>query len=93
MDNWQKPYRDLDLMGGMIRFLLDDHEDMIEICFRDGMVIDVGYLEHWRSYCITVLAGDTPKDWQNPIDEVTVDEKAALLAEIQRMIDKHRRKG
>ena len=92
MDNWQKPYRDLDLMGGTIRFLLDDHEDMIEICFRDGMVIDVGYIEHWRSYCITVLAGDTPKDWQNPIDEVTVDDKAALAEKIQAMIYKHRKK-
>ena len=93
MESWQDAYRGLDLLGGSIRFLLDDHEDMIEICYPDGVVIDVGYLEHWRSYCITVLAGDTPKDWQNPIDEVTVDDKAALLAEIQRMIDKHRRKG
>ena len=78
--------------GGMIRFLLDDHEDMIEILYPNGMVIDVGYIEHWRSYCITVLAGDTPKDWQKPIDEITVDDKAALAEKIQAMIYKHRKK-
>ena len=92
MESWKKAYRSLDLMGGEIRFLLDDHEDMIEICFRDGMLIDVGYIEHWRTYQITVLKDDTPEAWQKPIDEITVDEKAALAEKIQAMIYKHRKK-
>ena len=92
MGNWQDAYRDLDLAGGRIRFLLDDHEDMIEIYYRDGMLIDVGYIEHWRAYQVTVLSGDTIEDWQNPIDELTVDEKAELPEKIQAMIRKHRGK-
>lgn len=90
MTNWQDAYRGLDVRGGRLLFLLDDHEDMIEIRYPDGMVIDVGYIEHWRSYCITVLAGDTKEDWQNPIEELLVDSKDELAAHIRAMIDKHR---
>ena len=92
MSNWQDAYQGLDLIGGRITFLSEDYEEMIEIRYDDGMVIDVGYLDHWRSYFITVLSDDTKEAWQNPIEDITVDNKAALATEIQRMINKHRGK-
>ena len=92
MSSWQDAYRNLDLAGGKIEFLLDDHEDMLSISYEDGMRIDVGYIEHWRSYCITVLAGDTKEDWLNPIEDITVDEKAELAAKLRETIHKHRSK-
>ena len=90
MSSWQEAYRDLDPLGGEIRFLLEDHEDMIEIRYADGMVIDLSYIEHWHSYSITVLSDDTRAAWQNPIEEVTVDEKADLPRMLGEMIRKHR---
>ena len=92
MSGWQDAYRDLDLMGGRITFLLEDGEDMIDIRYEDGMVIDAGYLEHWRCYCVTVLAGDTLQDWQKPIEEATVEQRADLAAVLQEMIRKYRGK-
>ena len=63
---------------------------MIEISYEDGMQIDVGYIEHWRAYSVSVFPEDTKEGWQHPLEELTVDEKAELAAKIQEMIDKHR---
>ena len=66
MKNWQDEYKNLDLSDGKILFILDDDEDMIEICYKDGMLIDVGYISRLNSYFITVVSNDTAEDWENP---------------------------
>lgn len=90
MNDWREAFRGLVLRGGEIAFLNEDGEDMLEVRYRDGMVIDVSYIEHWRAYSVSVFSEDTKEGWQSPLEELTVDDKEALPARIQEMIDKHR---
>ena len=39
---WQKEFKPLELRGGHISYICNDDEDMIEITYPDGMLIDVG---------------------------------------------------
>jgi len=89
MKNWFDTYQDLDLLNGKIRFILEDDEDMIEISYKDGLLIDVGYIAHLCSYFITVVLND---DWTKPIEEISVKDKAILFDEIQKTIYKYRSK-
>ena len=43
-------YASLDLRGGHFNGILDDSEDMIEITYPDGMLIDVGRAESTGLY-------------------------------------------
>ena len=52
MKNWFEAYQNLDLLNGKIRFILEDDEDMIEILYKDGLLIDVGYIAKLSSYFI-----------------------------------------
>lgn len=90
MKDWREPFGMLELLGGELLFLTEDGEDMLEIRYPDGMVIDVSYIEHWHAYSVSVFPEDTKEGWQHPLEELTVDEKAELAAKIQEMIDKHR---
>ena len=89
MKNWFEAYQNLDLLNGKIRFILEDDEDMIEILYKDGLLIDVGYIAKLSSYFITVVLND---DWTKPIEEIGVKNKAILFDEIQKTIYKYRSK-
>ena len=89
MKNWFEAYQNLDLLNGQIRFILEDDEDMIEILYKDGLLIDVGYIAELSSYFITVVLND---DWTKPIEEIDVKNKAILFDEIQKTIYKYRSK-
>ena len=89
MENWFEAYQNLDLLNGKIRFILEDDEDMIEILYKDGLLIDVGYIAKLSSYFITVVLND---DWTKPIEEISVKNKAILFDEIQKTIYKYRSK-
>ena len=89
MKNWFEAYQNLDLLNGKIRFILEDDEDMIEILYKDGLLIDVGYIAKLRSYFITVVLND---DWTKPIEKIGVKNKAILFDEIQKTIYKYRSK-
>ena len=89
MKNWFEAYQNLDLLNGKIRFILEDDEDMIEILYKDGLLIDVGYIAKLSSYFITVVLND---DWTKPIEEIGVKSKAILFDEIQKTIYKYRSK-
>ena len=69
MEKWYDDYKKLDLLGGKISFILEDDEDMIEIHYEDGMLIDVGYIERMHSYLITVVSNDTDEGWENPLEK------------------------
>ena len=92
MKDWREPFRTLELLGGEILFLTEDGEDMLEIRYPDGMVIDVSYIEHWHAYSVAVFPEDTKEGWQHPLEELTVDEKAELPTRIQETVYRHRGK-
>ena len=90
MKSWQDDYKNLNLMSGKIRFISEDDEDMIEIHYKDGMLIDVGYIDRLNSYFITVVLGD--EGWTNPLEEIKVEDKTLLAEKIQETINKYRSK-
>ena len=91
MGKWYDDYKKLDLLGGKISFIIEDDEDMIEIHYKDGMLIDVGYIERMHSYFITVVSSDTIEGWKQPVEEVKVEDKTVLADKIQETIYKYRR--
>ena len=92
MGKWHDDYKNLDLSSGKISFILEDDEDMIEIHYKDGMLIDVGYIESMHSYFITVVSSDTTDGWKKPLEEIKVEDKTVLVDKIQETIYKYRRK-
>ena len=93
MGKWYDDYKKLDLSGGKISFILEDDEDMIEIHYEDGMLIDVGYIERMHSYLITVVSNDTDEGWENPLEEINIVNKAELFDKIQETICNYRKKN
>ena len=79
-------YASLDLRGGHFNGILDDSEDMIEITYPDGMLIDVGRTESTGLYYITVVASNDVAGWRNPLYELPVSDKAALPDCLQQVI-------
>lgn len=90
MSNWIEEYSNLDLKNGEIKFICDDDQDMIEIRYDDGMLIDVGYVEEDRKYYITVVKSDDKNGWQNPLEIVEVSSKEVLPVKIQNTVMKYR---
>ena len=93
MKSWEDDYKNLNLMSGKISFILEDDEDMIEIRYEDGMLIDVGYIERMHSYLITVVSNDTDEGWENPLEEINIENKAELFDKIQETICNYRKKN
>lgn len=89
---WWDDYRSLELCGGTISFILEDDEDMIEIHYADGMLIDVGKPMATNQYCISVVSSDDENGWKNPIQEMTVANKEELFRRIQETIFKFRQR-
>ena len=87
---WQSEYQDLNLQNGKICFILEDDEDMIEISYDDGMLIDIGKPSSKNSYYITVVSSNDKIGWENPIVEIEVNDKQDLLKTIQETILKYR---
>lgn len=85
---WWKIYESLNLFGGTLNFIGDDLEDMIEIRYPDGMLIDVGKYED--TYCIIVVLSDDPDGWQNLLLELPVTDKKDLYRRIQETIIRFR---
>lgn len=91
LKEWYDEYTNLDLFQGDIRFISDDDEDMIEIRYYDGMLIDVGYMKESPSaYYITVVSTDDAKGWEAPLEEIKVIIKGELFDKIQETIYKYR---
>jgi len=86
MKYWYEEYQNLDLRNGTIEFICDDDQDMIEIRYKDGMVIDVGYIEDDKKYYITIIKADDLESWNNPLAEYAVVSKDRLFDEIQKVI-------
>lgn len=87
---WFDTYEALDFLGGKPTYILDDDEDMMEIRYDDGMLIDVGYIHHDKLYYITVVKSDTPKNWESPLAVIEVRDKRCLPPNIQEAIFQYR---
>jgi len=91
MNNWTDIYKNLDLRKGKTEFICEDDQDMIEIRYDDGMLIDVGYIEEDKKYYITVIEFDDANGWEKPLAVKAVDSKEDLFNEIQKTIFKYRK--
>lgn len=87
---WWDDYQGLDLCGGKITFISEDDEDMINITYDDGMLIEVGKPVTDDYYCITVVASNDESGWRNPISEITAVSKEDLVDKLQETIMKFR---
>ena len=90
ISGWRDDYKGLNLCNGKINFISDDDEDMIEIFYDDGMLIDVGKPMSTNYYCITVVSSDDVVGWKHPIAEIAVIDKRELVQKIQETILKFR---
>lgn len=83
MNYWYEKYQNLNLKNGKIEFILEDDEDMIEIRYDDGMLIDIGYINEDKKYYITVVESDDSKNLEKPLAVIEVISKESLFSEIQ----------
>lgn len=83
---WYDAYSSLNLMGGDIRFILEDDEDMMVISYPDGMVIDVGKSSLNGKYYITVVSSGNTESWKHPLREIEIIDKSELYKNIQDVI-------
>lgn len=88
---WWKFYETLHLYGGIANYIFDDFEDMIEISYPDGMLVDVGKSDDDGNYYITVVSSDDEKGWQKPLEIISVADKKDLYGKIQDAIEKYRK--
>lgn len=88
---WWKPFEALDLLGGRINFICDDCEDMIEIFYPDGMLIDIGKPERMNLYIITVVSSNDAAGWKQPLAEIEVPDRNDLFDWIQKIIIQFRK--
>ena len=91
MCDWHDAYKNLDLLGGKIEFISEDDQDMIEIHYKDGMLIDVGYIEEMKRYYITIVSTDDEDGWKQPLREIEVKHREKLFGKIQETIYKYRK--
>lgn len=91
MNDWTDIYKNLDLRKGKTEFICEDDQDMIEIRYDDGMLIDVGYIEEDKKYYITVVELDDANGWGKPLAVKAVDSKENLFNEIQKTIFEYRK--
>ena len=91
MKEWYDVYKKLELLSGKIEFISENDQDMIEIHYDDGMLIDLGYIEDLQSYYITIVSSDDEKGWEKPLEQIEVRNKAVLFEKIQETIYKYRK--
>jgi len=84
---WEQ-FTSLNLRGGTLTTILDDDQDMLEIHYPGGMMIDVGYIEDDRTYYVTAVADESPAAWNAPLAEASTTDKAALPGLLQQVIDR-----
>lgn len=84
--SWWDDYQCLNLYNGKINFISDDDEDMIEILYDDGMLIDIGKPMAATYYQIIVVSSDDEIGWHQPISEIKVIDKQELIMKIQETI-------
>ncbi len=68
-------FDDIDYKDGQCRTIEPLGEDMLEVCYPNGFIIDVGYLEETGRFYITIIKDN---DWTNIYKEISVKTELEL---------------
>jgi|GEM_PF-1852404 len=60
-------FNDVDFQGGKVNKIEGFGEDMLEVQYPNGYMIDVGFLESKRSFIVTIIKEN---DWINIVKEI-----------------------
>ncbi len=77
-------FDNVDFKGGKVNYIEVFGEDMIEIKYPNGYMIDVGYYESEQAFGITIVKND---DWINIIKEVEAKTDIELKTKLISAID------
>ncbi len=88
---WWSVYANLDLCGGELITISDDAQDMLEVKYPNGVMIDVGYVEsEYKSegfiYVITGVKDGTIGAWNDYIIKVHIHNRSILSKTLQYVI-------
>lgn len=85
-------FDDINFQGGIPTYICELDEDMLEIRYANGYMIDVGYIEECKTFYVTVVKNN---DWTNIINELSAktefELKSQLNCAIFYVIDKIKR--
>ena len=82
-ENWIEKCRAIDFKGGLLE-LWENQNNLMEVWYENGFLIDVGYIQRLDTYFVTVIRDD---DWAVPVRTVAVQEETKLLTVIQEAVD------
>ena len=77
-------FDDIDFKGGRCRYVEPLGEDMIEVCYPNGFMIDAGYLEESGTFYINVIKNN---DWVNIYKELPAKTEIELKNTLRYAID------
>lgn len=83
---WWEPFAELNLYDGHLKTISENEEDMLEISYPDGMLIDVGWYSYKSCYTIIVVSSNTTDGWRNPLAKIDVKHADSLPYELQSVI-------
>ena len=78
-------FDNFDFQGGNVNYIEGFGEDMLEIFYPNGYMIDVGYYDCMGSFYITIVKNE---DWNNIINEVEVKTDIELKKKLKDIIQR-----
>lgn len=57
-------FDDIDLQGGEATFIEPLGEDMLEVRYANGYMVDVGFIDKEKTYYVTIVKDD---NWKNAV--------------------------
>jgi hypothetical protein len=77
-------FSDIDFKGGRCRYIEPIGEDMLEVCYPNGFMIDVGYIEETKTFYVTIIKDN---DWVNIHKEISAKTETELKNALRYAID------
>lgn len=77
-------FNDIDFKGGNVNTIEKLGQDMLEVFYPSGYMIDVGYVERLNTFYVTVVKND---DWANIIKELPAKTEVELKQNLRFAID------
>ena len=83
-DHWTEKYAAIDFKGGVLEFWEDRGEDMLEVWYENGCLIDVGYNQRLDTFFVIIIKDD---DWAVPVRTMAVRREQDLVSAIRTAVD------
>jgi len=85
---WEKgiqyiSFDNIDFKDGQVKEISSFDEDMLEVYYPNGYMIDVGYIEHIQCFVISIIKGN---DWVNIVKQIDVNSDIELQRALQESI-------